>query len=260
MKSFSIVLAAGLCALAVALLTSPVGLAGDDTDHDKFHIHGLDEFEKIDLAELADGETRRFPSGDGEVIVTRDGDTIRLTRDPSDGDKDIEIKCPVGAGSCQLLLGDLDGTKTSMLLSTRALCDDGDENCNEDIRIAMFTKGLASSFGHTEDVYVVTDGDEDGKRIQIKTAGIAEAARNFAFTIAGDAEGLVHGDGKVLVIETNPDGRIKLVCPEGDVTMKVDKDDADSGYRCPKHGVLLERAKTHEHLRRLQIKREKKSD
>jgi len=52
-------------------------------------------------------------------------------------------------------------------------------------------------------------------------------------------------DGGTRRIVVRSGSQASLRCPEGDVTMVVDRDEADETYLCPKHAVPLERSGGH---------------
>jgi hypothetical protein len=57
--------------------------------------------------------------------------------------------------------------------------------------------------------------------------------------IVADFDSPGHGD--VMIFHADPlDGKTVLRCPEGDATVRVDEEEADDTFLCPKHSVPME--------------------
>ena len=86
--------------------------------------------------------------------------------------------------------------------------------------------------GHSKFVMRAHDGHNVHKDVRVFTSNEADDAHNV-FVLDGLGEGMSW---------FAEEGADMLRCPEGDVTMTLEKDDAGS-YYCPKHNVELERVK-----------------
>jgi hypothetical protein len=194
-------------------------------------IFGDGEMGKIDLAELQDGETRTFGTGEDVITATREGDTIRLKLPR--GERTID--CSVGKGHCYAFttVGDGDGPSVLML---KNINDDGDgERKVEVVKIvtgedAGDAQSLLS-WVHDEDVYVAGDA----VKVVTKTGG-----PHGVLTMIGE------------------NGR-QLRCPEGDSTLSLDDED-DGIYYCPKHNVEMEEVTAHTLGHRVIVIKDKHDD
>jgi len=159
--------------------------------------------EKFDLSGLADGETRVFGEGEERVTATRDGDRITLQFSERDGDAPRKIDCTVGKGSCYVMTVGDEGQGRVLFLGDAAHVGHG-----------------SRSFSWTGDLHGVGDGEGDGEVVIVRT-------------LSG------HAPGGARIMELSGGSDVSIYeCPEGDTTMRLEKDDSGP-YFCPKHGVEL---------------------
>jgi hypothetical protein len=190
-----------------ALLLLALPLAVTAGHDNHFVSTGDADLEKFDLSELADGETRIFGEGEDRVTATRNGDRITLELPERDGDKPRMIDCTVGKGSCYVMTMG-EGKGQVLFLGDAAHV------------------GHAGSFSWSGDVHGV---HEDGKVVVVRS-------------LSADGAGL----SKIVELSAGSDVSI-YECPEGDTTMRLEKDDSGP-YFCPKHGgELVERDITEIH-------------
>jgi hypothetical protein len=194
-------------------------------------IFGDGEMEKIDLAELQDGETRTFGTGEDVITATREGDIIRLTL--PNGERTID--CSVGKGNCYAFTTIEDGDGPSVLM-LRNVDDDGEGERKVEVIKIVTGEGAGDAHAllnwvHDEDVHV------DGTDVKVVTR--------------------VGGPRGVLTV-IGEDGR-QLRCPEGDSTLSLDDDD-DGIYYCPKHNVEMEEVKAHTLGHRVIVIKDKDED
>jgi hypothetical protein len=194
-----------------------------------------EDVEKFDLAELADGETRIFGEGSTQVTATRVGDEIEIELADEDGDEPRKLTCKLGKGSCWVMtVGDSDDTRVLFL---------GDEGVpghgSYTFSWSGDAKHLAEIHGHAEANVSIGEGGVFVKRLR-----------------AGDGDVLVRrlkeGPGEVRILELSGGSDVSFYeCPEGDTTMRLEKDD-QGPYFCPKHGSELVERKIsglHEQIR-----------
>lgn len=170
---------------------------------------GGSSMQTVNLKDLKDGETKVVGEGDGKVTATRHGDGVHLVIEGKDGTKkelDVDV-----AGS-----------------DTAVVKVDGGEG-HRKIMIRSVGEG-------TEDrnAFVFASGDGDD-------AGL------FAMDTSGEGFSWVEdgSDAGVHVVTIGADDKQTLRCPEGDTIMRVDKDEANATYLCPKHNKVLEKVEGH---------------
>jgi len=122
-------------------------------------------------------------------------------------------ECVNGVGDCDAALDDLDlGSGGHRIVVRKTIeCDDAG-NCEEH-----------------EDVSEHGDGHAV---IQLKELGGAESGEVRVIR--------AHGPGAIMILEDGD--TVTLRCPEGDTTMRVEKQEAADVFLCPKHSVPLEKA------------------
>jgi hypothetical protein len=62
--------------------------------------------------------------------------------------------------------------------------------------------------------------------------------------------------GNVMFI--SEDARISLRCPEGDTTMRVEKEEAEDVFLCPKHSVPLEKVEFKGRVHEIKVRTKEK--
>jgi len=197
----------GLASAMIAILTSVVSPA-------VVSIVGDEAAEVVDLSTLSDGETRTFGSGEHVVTATRTGDSIAIALPAGEDGRVKTIDCKLGGpGGCfAFTTGDSAGIKVIAVES------EGDDSVRRKVEVVRIGEGDGKVFADHEARVFVLEGDAVG------------GAQWEALIDLGGAHGQVvrlHGDARI------------LRCPEGDTTMRLDKDDTAT-YSCPRHDVELE--------------------
>ncbi|MCP3981535.1 MAG: hypothetical protein GY716_19730 [bacterium] len=224
----------GVLVLCLAVATgvwagSNAWVGKDGTRHE---LHGADYAfieggEAFDVSELADGETRVFGSGDRLITAQRDGDTVTLSRERAGDESAIDITCELPDDTCRI-----------------ATVDDGDEE-----RIALIIQKTRECHGEDCEMYVTKFGGHSGHMAEVilERAGGEAHAEILADVLVGgslkadDDLVLVHGSPANVEVLRFDDDRVMLSCPEGDATLRVDAEEAEDVFLCPKHSVAMER-------------------
>lgn len=259
-----------LILLAVALLAAGTATAGEDdtsvftwsSGGGTFVVNGAgalagDDVERteLDLADLADGETRTIPTDRGDILATREGDVVTVSG-PGLGDERVirlgPLSCDVADAdaTCTLSIMRLGDDRHAVALDRSAGCEGDDCPHVVSIAHAMHCAGEDCDVTAARNVTLcAADGDdEDGsdcRAITIDTLGGAHVLDVGSLVDADGARVLVermaHGAGPRVVV-TGGDS-VALRCPEGDTTMTVDRAHADEVYLCPEHSLPLEKTK-----------------
>jgi len=223
-----------------------VALAGAVVVADDANVFFLDgEGEAFDLADLIDGETREFGTGEDRMAATRDGDTVSLTRVGRGGsEKELRVTCHLGTDTCRVIT--TEGSDRVAVSIERSIdCEAGQADCamhDIDVIAMAGAPGLAGS----RRVFVKTieecEGDDCGKH-EIRIVGThgADALHWVGEDGAGGPHVMVFrsGDGSPHGVHMR-DGKARMVCPEGDASLWVDGDETDQTFLCPKHNISME--------------------
>jgi hypothetical protein len=205
---------------------------------DRFRI-APDDAESFDLSDLRDGETRSFGTGDRTITATRSGEVVALSRDGSDGSdgKPFSMNCRLDSDTCEIVTND-DGERVMVKIESHRSCHDGQGDC-DDIEVIGLGRGLPGS----HNVWVESAGDCDGpdcaRSVEVlvgEALGDLHEARSMVFI--GDGGDGAHG---AHVIRLHDDGHATLRCPEGDATLRVEAEEADDVFLCPKHSTPMDR-------------------
>jgi hypothetical protein len=177
-----------------------------------------DDAEVVKLSDLADGETRTFDTEKGQIVASRDGDDILLTI-RKDGEEEHSFKCVANRDECMVITakGGEPGA-TALVIKKRAFGDHGEE-----VDVDMMVLGGHHAMAHGKALFI---GEGDGNIVRLHTGheGMNVEVKDGAHVIHIEQSGTV------------------LRCPEGDTTMRVEEEDADETYYCPKHDVALVKA------------------
>lgn len=226
-----------LAAFLVLLVTLPMAAGNTWISEDG---------ESFDLKDLADGETRTFGSGDGQIRATRNGDSITIEVPGEDDAKTIELQCGDADDECRVHVHGDDGANVVMIQRDRK----GDHKTVE-------VRRIVTGDGDHE---VLVDVDEIVRTV---TAAVGDV--HVMAVGEGDHEGVwVTDEGENIVIEEfeGPHGNLMFIgepgemvrCPEGDTTMRLEDDETEQSFYCPKHKVLLEKVDRPQ-VHRIEIKK-----
>lgn len=193
--------------------------------------------ESFDLAELRDGETRTFGVGEKQVTVTRAGDVATLSRVSSDAEKSLEVKCKVGQDNCRVITFKDEPEKIMVVVEKTRECVNGIGDC-EPLDIDVEKLG-----GNAKVRTIVRKVECDDQGNCQESSDVTSDAKIVKVLAHGDGP----GDGtlaKIMMFHADDvaGDQVLMVCPEGDSTLHVAKDEADDTYLCPKHNVPMEKA------------------
>lgn len=133
----------GIIAAALSLAVLPalagggVWVSNDGTRHE---VHGRTllvgesgDGKVFDVAELADGETRVFGTGVKQIVASRRGDLVTLTRESEAGrHPGLDLECRVDADTCQVITFEDDPDRVLVMAEKVRRCDNGVGDCDED--------------------------------------------------------------------------------------------------------------------------------
>jgi hypothetical protein len=209
--------------LASAMLAMVLGVASPGV----VGIAGHEGVEVADLSELADGETRTFGSGEHTITATRNGEVITISIPDGDGDVAKTIDCKVGgAGGCYAFTAD-DTAGVKMIV----VDGEGGDAIRRKIEVIKIGEGGDGVFAHHDASVFVMDSIGEGSASVEALIG-PHGAHNMWVSHGGD--------------------KLVMKCPEGDTTMRLDKDE-DRTFYCPQHNVELEEVKLDHIMRRIVI-------
>lgn len=233
--------AALLLACAAAFAGHGTWESDDGTHHEVHGAHAMfiseEGAEAFHLADLRDGEVRVFGEAGKQVTVERRGDEATITREPEAGARARSITCRLDTDTCKVLTFDGDSEKVMIVVEKRRECVNGVGDCDVDVEVGDFG-------GDSAHVIVDKIMDCDGE------ADCASAVKLHLEALPHHGENVfVHGPSDVQVFGLHDSDTVRLRCPEGDATLRVDKEEAEDTFLCPKHSVPLEPVR----LRRIEI-------
>lgn len=230
----------GALLVAVFLAVSPAASHGGG-NHAR---HMIIDGEKIDLSDLADGETRTFGQGEHQITAVREGDLITIA--VGDTEMVSDFTCHAAKDNCFVILsGDDDAVK---LMVTRG--GEGTGHMEKQVMVMAF--GDREHDADHEFVF----SDEDGEQVNVMVSTHGEG-HHWVSRDDGDVRVFVtrdgEGDSKVRRIVLHAD-TTTLRCPEGDTTMRLQEGDEDEGpFYCPKHDIKLEKVDPRKHIRQIHV-------
>ncbi len=234
--------------------------------HGKQHVL-IEDGEAFDLSDLADGETRVFGVGDKQVTVSREGDLATIRRARGAGDPEMEITCRLSSDTCKVITSEDDPSRVMLVIQKTRECENGVGDCDDE----LLDLDLGGE-GHAVLVRKIVECDEEGNCEETADVTTHGDAHGHAMIRIEDFEGslpedlvFVGEDGKWVgdtggkrVVVVGRDDRVALRCPEGDATMRVDKDEAGDVFLCPKHSVPLEQVETKARVHKIKLHEENK--
>jgi hypothetical protein len=184
--------------------------------------------EVFDLSELADGEVRVFGSGDKQVTVSRAGDEAVIERAANGDVRAVETRCRLATDTCQVLTFPDDPEKVMIVVRQSRRCEDRAGDCD-----------AATHMAH---VFVQRSSGCDGEDECAESDDVAVRSHTIRVASGGDpAELVVIEEAGAPFVFFGDTSRVTLACPEGDTTMRVDADEANDVFLCPKHSLPLEK-------------------
>lgn len=186
----------------------------------------------FDLSDLLEGETRTFGAGDRQVTVTRDGDVVTIDRGGADGK--LEILCHVDTDTCRVMTFGDDPDKVMIMVKKIRQCVNGVGDCEPAVEASV------SDLNWTGTRAII-------RKVKCDDQGNCE---EFEDVHAGDGEVEIiadiqrSGHGNVMILRSDELGgdRVLLRCPEGDATIRVDREEAEDTFLCPKHSLPMQKA------------------
>jgi len=243
-----------IAALACATLAGGMAAAGehvwvsaDGERHDLAHGNAIflaEDGDSFDVAELADGETRTFGSGEKQVVATREGDRVTIRRAATADDAEMSVVCLIGSDTCRIMSLAGDPAKIAIMVRKERECVSGDDDCDLDLDVDVLSAGDgaqkiivktiecgdSSDCAHVEAIVDSAEAHAEHE-VTVRQLGLSEGGKQGLFITEG---------GDVHVLTVSPD-TVTLRCPEGDTTMRVSKEEADEVFLCPKHALSLEK-------------------
>lgn len=214
---------------------------------DDVNVFFSDEGTVFDLAELRDGETRVFGTGERRLTAVRDGDEVQLSRGAYGDKQELEFTCNLGTDGCQVIVGD-DDAKVLLEVERELECVNGIGDCDVSNLDVLALAGGAHAGSSKVIVKKIHDckGEDDCRHEEIKIVHDASAAGDDLHWFGSSV-----GEGEVVVVDsigTGPhimhlgrDDKALLRCPEGDASLHVEKDEVGQTFLCPKHSVPMEK-------------------
>jgi hypothetical protein len=256
-------------ALVVAVAGDKQVWVSDDGDHHDIHGNVMfigEDGEAFDLSDLADGETRIFGSGDKQVTATRDGDEATITREPSGDESGMEITCHLDRDTCKIMTDDGDPEKVMIVIQKVRECVNGEGDCEVDVDLMdvgvfgddaqtiMIRESInCDDEGNcTEDVSHMGGVHGEGHALIELQTGVDPDGNVIVIGEGGNWVG-AHATGDMVFI--SGDDKVSLRCPEGDTTMRVDKDEAEEVFLCPKHSVPMEKVQSKGRVHEIKVKK-----
>ena len=255
--------------VTVLLLLGIPALAGNA------HFFG-ERGEEFDLADLRDGESRTFGDGEDQLTAVRDGDVVTLSR-PGNGERrDLALECRVGTDTCKVITieGD-DGDQIMVVVEKRRECVNGEGDCDFDLDHIVMMEGAGDGHHVVIERRVtcgVSEGVSEGECENIEIHALpGDGHGAFFITEDGDVSELaiagahanvwISDDGTVTDLKARPGAHVVLHadgallrCPESDTTMRVNRDEVEDVFLCPKHSVPLEEQERGSFVRKIRIK------
>ncbi len=147
----------------------------------------------------------------------------------------LELKCTIGRDTCQVVTFEDDPEKVMIVVKKTRECVNGIGDCDAMIDVEL------ESLEDGGNVHAIV------KKVQCDDAGNCEEFEN----VIGSSEmkiitDLHHGGPheNVMVLRTDELGgdQVMLRCPEGDSTVRVDLEEAEDTFLCPKHSLKMEKS------------------
>jgi len=249
-----------ILSLAALFLVGSVAWAGEEEENvwvtDAGHrmaLHGhgnamfiSDDGETFDLSDLLQGQSRAFGEGDKQVTASRDGDIVTINRVASGDEKALEIQCHVDTDTCQVMTFEEDPEKVMIVVTKTRECVNGIGDCEATVDISLDRFDIGEG-GHA--IIRKVKCDDTGNCEEFEDVHVGSAM----IEVIADME---HGNHpNIMVMHAGEmDGKVKLVCPEGDSTVRVDAEQADDTFLCPQHSVPMEQATEHKFIRKIELK------
>jgi len=269
----SLAMVASLALIAGAASAGENVWVSDDGKTHKLHSRGHamfigDDGEAFDLSELADGETRVFGTGDKQVTASRDGDTATIYRAATDEKSELEITCLLTKDTCKIATAGDDSDQVFIIVEKTRECVNGEGDCDHDLTDLRLGDG-----SHTIVIRKTVECDDEGNCTESEDANACGEAHGYAtiqletasagagegVVIVGEGDHMLGGHAKGNVFFISEDSKVSLRCPEGDTTMRVEKEEAEDVFLCPKHSLPLEKVETKGRVHEIKVRTKEES-
>ena len=207
--------------------------------------------ENFDLSDLRNGESRTFGEGDKQITATRMDDVVTINRDARGDEKALQIKCAVDQDTCQVITFDDDPEKVMIVVKKTRSCINDVGDCDATVDITLDRLGnLDGSQVHA--IVRKIKCDDEGNCEE--TEDVVGHGGHGLVEVIADFDG-TDPHGNVMILESGEAafGQTTLRCPEGDSTVRVDAEEADDTFLCPKHSVPMEKVSMPHFIRKIHL-------
>ena len=166
------------------------------------------------------------------------------------------MTCRLSSDRCQIVTFPEDADRVMLIVERTRECANGKGDCDADLDIAHFGD-IATHLSMRK----IVECDDAGEcEALIEHIGDGPHARGeVTVEIAGDD---MSSEDVVVIRRLGLDGpnvffsdsKVSLACPEGDASLRVDKEEAEDVFLCPKHSVPMEKVEMHGPHRVIEIK------
>lgn len=241
--------------LAVGAAWAAGGGTWVSSDGNRFVVDGRDasfheDGTEFSLDSLADGETRVIGVGERAVTATRSGDQVTITRAGAGNREALDMTCTVGRDDCRIITFDDDPEKVLVVVQKHLSCENGVGDCAAVDVMALdghfqgdwISKAHGEGGAHVIRIRKSVECDDDGNcEAAEELIQDGEGVHDIMIKALGDVHSIDHPGAMVFL--QKDDGKVTLRCPEGDTTMRVQAEEAEDVFLCPKHSTPLEKAK-----------------
>jgi hypothetical protein len=207
-----------------------------------------DDGETFNLGDLREGETRTFGEGEKQITATRLGEIVTIDRVAGGDERHLEIKCDVERDTCQVITFEENPQKVMIVVKKTRECVDGVGDCEATVDVTL------DDIDFGEGAHAII------RKVHCDDAGNCqefEDVHHSGATVEVTAD-FDDGDHPSIVIMRSDgmDGKVTLVCPEGDATIHVAEEQAEDTFLCPQHSVPMEQAAAKKIIRKIRVNKE----
>jgi len=201
----------------------------------------------FDLSDLLPGETRQFGEGAKQVTATRVGDAVTIQRLATGTEGSLEFQCELNRDTCKVITFADNPEKVMIMVEKTRECVNGVGDCDATLDVTLDDLNLGEG-AHA--IIKMVKCDDTGNCEETE-----EIHGSHSVEVSADVVGGEHPK-MVFVHAAAADGKVKLVCPEGDATIRVNAEQADDTFLCPQHSIPMEKAEEHGVVRRIKIEKQ----